>query len=78
MNKKRNAVLSACALSLTAISGCGSTDNGQTSPVTAIVADAFVVVVQTTVSSSPDNSEPVATDGIAATSPETTEAIPVS
>ena len=77
MTIQRCAVLSAIALSLVALSGCGSNDNGQPTQVTPISADAFVTVVQSTVSSSPNNTEPVATDGIAATSPQTSEPIPL-
>ena len=76
MTIQRCAVLSAVALTLVAFSGCSSNDNGQSTTVTAISADAFVAVVQSTVSSSPNNTEPVAIDGIVATSPQTTEPIP--
>ena len=75
MTIKRCTAVSTCTLLLAAFSGCGS-GSGQ-SPATENTADAFISVVQSTVSSSPDNTEPVATDAIVVTSPQTTEAIPV-
>lgn len=75
---KRSAYLSVCIALLAVSSGCGDSgsDNGQPA-VTAITADPFVAVVQSTVSSSPNNTEPVATDAIVTTSPQNTEPDPV-
>ena len=76
MTIKRSAYLCGCIALLAISSGCGGSDNGQPT-VTAITADAFVAVVQSTVSSSPNNTEPVATDAIVTTSPQNTEPDPV-
>ena len=78
MTIKRSVYLSVCIALLAVSSGCGGSgsDNGQPAA-TAITADAFVAVVQSTLSSSPDNTDPVATDAIVTTSPQNTEPDPV-
>jgi hypothetical protein len=77
MNNKR-LYAAGCTLLLTlALGACGGSDNdgnsGGTPAASAGATDAFFAQVKALTGASPDNTEPVAIDGIATTSPETTQ-----
>ena len=73
------------ALALTALlAGCGgggssshSGDNGGVNPPPVVLLDAFYVAVSNVILTTSDDKDAVAIDAIMATSPETTEPVPL-
>ena len=66
----------------TALAACGHHDDQPTTPTnpspTPVASDAYVTYVLQQTASSSDTAEPASTDGVAATTPETSEPIPLS
>jgi hypothetical protein len=77
-NKRLHATGAALLLTL-ALGACGGSDNddsnggGGAPAVSAGESDSFFAQVRALIASSPDNTEPVAIDSFAATTPETIE-----